>query len=176
MTTDQSTTKVARDPDPEMDTEMRCVPIDPAHYRSGRRLLVGEAVVLVALGAWAWVGFALTGAASGDVPVLGLRITLAQGAVLVIWGMAAALSALSRRSAVWFTAAASTVALCLLIVAAVASANSEPGAMGFDRRDILLYGVLGAANLALLYWLNADEIEGPAWVKRRTGTDVGRRR
>lgn len=161
---------------PAGDLPLHRVAIDPAHYRSGRPFLVGQGIVLAAIGVAALTDIAITAETdTRGVLLLGLRVTLVQGLVLIVWGVAAVLCALSRRSAVRYAAGAATVSLALTIVAAVAAAHADTGPMGFDLRDILLYGVLGAWNIALLLWLNADEIEGPEWVPSRRGAEREKR-
>lgn len=160
-----------------LTSRLRRVRNDPAHYRSGRWALVGQGVAMVALGGIALMELAIRpGPHRGGVALLGLHVTATQAAVLAFFGLVAVLSALTRRSAAVFAGAAATAAMALTIWAAVAAGHAHPGPMGFDLRDCVLYGVLGAYNLGVLIYLNPDEIEGPAWVPaQRSDGDRGTR-
>ncbi|MBX7450372.1 DUF4383 domain-containing protein [Mycolicibacterium sp. 3033] len=150
---------------------LRRVSLDPEHFRSGRPFLIAQGVILLALGLAALL-FTTTDASSPrGAELLGLRIVVSQAVVLVVWGAAVLVCAIRRSSAVWYSAVATVVSLGLTMVSAVAAVHSDPGPLGFDLRDTLLYGFLGAYNLTLLVWLNADHIEGPAWVPRQESSD-----
>ncbi len=150
---------------PPLTSRLRRVRNDPSHYRLGRRALIGEGVLLALFGGIAIAEMPTQPRlGSAGVMLLGLRVTPMQAGVLAAFGIVAVLSAFTRRSAVWFSGVAATASMALTIWAAVAAAHGHPGPMGFDARDCVLYGVLGAYNLGLLIYLNPDEIEGPAWV------------
>jgi hypothetical protein len=66
--------------------------------------------------------------------------------------------------------------LVLLFFSSVGSARGKPTPLGFHAADIVLHGVLGVINLALLLWLIPDEVGDEAWVPRgRRGRDRDRR-
>ncbi|MFZ0834073.1 MAG: hypothetical protein WAM92_13515 [Mycobacterium sp.] len=143
------------------------VSLDPSHWRMGRILMLLQGILIGALGAVA-VGRAIADSTEpAEIALLGLRITLLHGSVLLAYGALACLASLSRRAALWFTALAASLGFAMVIVSAAAAYYDAPGPMGFDLRDTLLYAVLAAYNIALMIWLNADAIEGPAWVPRR---------
>jgi len=143
------------------------VSLDFSHWRSGRILLLAQGVLIGILGAaavaWAVAG---TGTDAARVPLLGLRLSLLHGAILIGGGALACLMSLNRRAALWFTALAATLAFALTITAAVAASHHARGPLGFDLPVMLLYAVLAAYNIGLLMWLSADAIAGPAWIPR----------
>jgi hypothetical protein len=148
--------------------DLKKVSLDSSHWRSGRKFLLSQGVLVGILGAFA-VGWAIANplAVPARIPLLGLRFTLLQGAALLGFAALACLVRRSRRAALWFTALAATCGFALIIPCAVAASHHAPGPLGFDLQDMLLYAVLAAYNTGLVMWLNADAIEGPAWVPRR---------
>ncbi len=147
--------------------DLEKVSLDPSHWRTGRIFLLLQGILIGALGAVA-AGWAIASSPeSAGVALLGLRITLLHSAVLLAYGALACLVSLSRRAALWFTALAASLGFAMVIVSAAAAYYDAPGPMGFDLRDTLLYAVLAAYNTGLVMWLNADAIEGPAWIPRR---------
>lgn len=144
------------------------ISLNPSHWRSGRIFLLSQGVLTGILGAAA-VGWAIASplAEPTRIPLLGLRFSLLHGAMLLGYAALACLASMSRRAALWFTAVALAVWFALTVTCAVATTHHVPGPLGFDLPDMLLYAVLVAYNTGLLLWLNADAIEGPAWVPRR---------
>ena len=146
---------------------MRLVSRNPGHFRNGRWFLLAEGLALTALGIGGFVSAAThsytppTGA-----PVLILALTPWHSAFLLVFGILAVAGTFHRRAAIFVTAAAAAVFAFAMIVGAVAVAHHAPGPLGFEARDIVLYGVLAAANFAILYWLIPDILEGPDWIKR----------
>ena len=144
------------------------VSLDPSHWRTGRRLLVAQGVIV---GIWGGVGLAWAMAGAGARPaagvaLLGLRVSPVQAATLLGFGMLAAVVGIWRRAGVIFSGLAAVSWLILMIICTVAAAHHAPGPMGFDLRDSLVYAALAAYNFGLLMWLSADVLEGPAWVSR----------
>lgn len=144
------------------------VSLNPSHWRSGRLFLLSQGVLILILGAVAvgWV-IASPAAESARIPVLGLRFSLLHGIILVGYGTLGCVASRSRRAGLWFTALAATAGFALIIPCAVVASHHAQVPLGFDLRDMLLYAVLAAYNTGLLMWLNADAIEGPAWMPRR---------
>jgi hypothetical protein len=100
-------------------------------------------------------------------PVLGLTTTAAHSGLLLAFGVAAIAAVGHRRAAVTVTAVSSVAYLMLLFISSVATARDNPTPLGLHAADILLHGVLGVVNLALLMWLIPDELGDEAWVRRR---------
>jgi hypothetical protein len=144
------------------------VRVDPSHWRSGRRFLVAEGVIVGGFGgiglAWAIPGAGTT--PSAGVAFLGLNISVLQGATLLGFGVLAVTVAVSRRAGVIFTGLAAMAWLVLMIQCTDAAVHQAPGAMGFDLRDSLVYAVLTGYNFGVYTWMTADGLEGPAWLRR----------
>ncbi|WP_319445977.1 MULTISPECIES: hypothetical protein [unclassified Mycobacterium] len=102
------------------------------------------------------------------IPVLGLAVTPLHGGLLMAGGALAILACLGRWTTVAFIAIAAGGWATLTIVCAVEAAHHAPGLLGFDPRDTLLYGVLGAYNLALCIWLAPTLLAD--WRLARTGS------
>jgi peptidoglycan/LPS O-acetylase OafA/YrhL len=153
---------------PGATRDLEKVSLDPSHWRSGRIFLLSQGALIGILGATA-LCLAIVNAATGParIPLLDLRFSLLQGAILLGYAALAGLASLSRRAALWFAGLAAALGFALVITCAVAVFHHAPGPPGFDLPDMLLYAVLAACNTGLLMWLNADAIEGPAWVPRR---------
>ena len=151
------------------------VSLDPSHWRTGRRLLVAQGVIVGVCGgvglAWAIAGEGARPAAG--VALVGVSVSPVQAATLLGFGLLAVVAGVSRRAGVIFSGLAAVSWLVLMIICTVAAAHHAPGPMGFDLRDSLLYAALAAYNFGLLMWLSADALEGPAWV-RRTPRDHGK--
>jgi hypothetical protein len=139
-----------------------------SRWRTGRRLLVAEGVIVGAFGgiglAWAMANAGTT--PSAGVALLGLNISALQAVTLLGFGVLAVIASVWRRTGVIFTGLAAVTWLVFMILCTVAAAHRAPGAMGFDLRDSLIYAALAAYNLGLFMWLSADALEGPAWMRR----------
>ena len=150
-----------------MTSEMRMVSRDPSHFRNGRWFLLAEGLALIALGTTGFVSAAAhPGAAPTGAPVLVLALTPWHSAILFGFGVLALAGTMHRRLAIAVSALAAVVFLCLVVIGAVASAHHAPGPLGFEARDIVLHGVLAAANFAVLYWL-VPTPRRPDWVVRQ---------
>ncbi|WP_165774204.1 DUF4383 domain-containing protein [Mycolicibacterium sphagni] len=134
----------------------------------GRWFLLAEGVLLIALGIAGFASDAMHPDATpvGSALVSVLAMTHWHSAILLSFGVLAMLSSLRRRAAITITAVGAVVFAGLVIVGAVAAAHHAPGPLGLEPRDIVLHGVLAAANLAVLYWLIPDVLEGPDWIRR----------
>jgi hypothetical protein len=124
-------------------------------FRIARIALLGQGLAIGVVG-----GFALAWSMAANlrfglegIPVLGLAVTPLHGGLLMAGGALAILACLGRWTTVWFSAIAAGGWATLTIVCAVGAAHHAPGLLGFDPRDTLLYGVLGAYNLVLCIWL-----------------------
>jgi hypothetical protein len=125
-----------------------------SRFRVAHQALLGQGLSIGVLGgvALAWSMANLRFGAEG-MPLIGLSVTPMHGGLLLADGVLAILACLGRWTTVAFSAAAAAGWAALAIVCAVAAAHHTPGVLGFDPRDTLLYGALGAYNLALCLWL-----------------------
>jgi hypothetical protein len=126
-----------------------------SRFRIARIALLGQGLAIGVVG-----GFALAWSMAANlrfglegIPVLGLAVTPLHGGLLMAGGALAILACLGRWTTVGFSAIAAGGWATLTIVCAVEAAHHAPGLLGFDPRDTLLYGVLGAYNLVLCIWL-----------------------
>ncbi|OBK69057.1 hypothetical protein A5653_13660 [Mycobacterium colombiense] len=147
--------------------------MDPGRFHSGRWFLLVEGVLVSAFGIAGLISAALhPHAGPTGAPVLGLATTAAHSAILLAFGVAAIAAIGYRRAAITVTAVSAIAYLMLLFVSSVATARAKPTLFGFHAADIVLHGVLGIVNLALLMWLIPDELGDEAWgPKRRRGRD-----
>ncbi len=161
---------VTQGPEGRMTSGLRLVSRNPAHFRQGRWFLLAEGVLLIALGGAGFISAATHPDASPDgAPVLVLALTPWHSAILLGFGVLAVAGTWQRHAAIIVAASGTVGFLVLLFVGAVAAAHHAPGPLGFEARDIVLHGLVAAANFAVLYWLIPDALEGPDWVPR-TGT------
>lgn len=150
--------------------------MDPGRFRSGRWFLLVEGVLVSAFGIAGLISAALhPHAGPTGVPLLGLATTAAHSAILLAFGVAALAAIGYRRAAVTVTAVSAIGYLMLLFFSSVATARAKPTLFGFHAADIVLHGVLGIVNLALLMWLIPDELGDEAWGPKR-GRSRGRLR
>jgi Domain of unknown function (DUF4383) len=153
---------------PGLTSGLRRIRTDPDRFRSGRWLLLAEGALVSAFGIAGLVSAALhPHAGPTGAPVLGLALTPAHSAVLLVFGVVAIAAVRSRRAAVTVTALSAVAYLMLLFIGSVATARTKPTPLGFHAADIVLHGVLAVVNLALLMWLIPDELGDEAWVPRR---------
>ena len=146
---------------------LRLVSRSSSHFHTGRRFLLAEGVLLIALGVAGFVSAAThSNTPPTGAPVLMLALTPWHSAILLGFGALAVLGTLQRRAAITVTAFGAAVFAALVIIGAVSAVHHAPGPLGFEARDIVLHGVLAAANFAVLYWLIPDVLEGPDWVPR----------
>jgi hypothetical protein len=162
---------------PGLTSRLHRVRTDPLRFHSGRWWLLAEGVLVSAFGIAGLVAAALNPhAGRTGAPVLGLATTPTNSAMLLAFGVAAVAATWKRRAAVTVTAVSAVAYLMLLFTGSIASARGKPTLLGFHPADILLYGLLGVANLALLMWLIPDELGDEAWLpRRRRGRDSDRR-
>lgn len=159
---------------PGLTSGLRRVPTDPVRFRNGRWFLLAEGVLVSAFGIAGLVSAALhPHAGPTGAPVLGLATAPAHSAILLAFGAAAIAAVGNRRAAVTVTALSAVAYIVLLFFGSVASVRGMPTPLGFHAAGIVLHGVLGVVNLALLMWFIPDELGDEAWVPRRRR---GRRR
>ncbi len=155
---------ITRGPFGRLTSELRLVSRNPSHFHTGRWFLLAEGVVLIAIGTAGFVSAATqSNIQPAGAPVLVLALTPWHSAILLGFGMLAALGTLQRRTAITVAALGAVIFAVLEFIGAVAAAHHAPG---FEARDIVLHGVLAAVNFAVLYWLIPDVLEGPDWVQR----------
>jgi hypothetical protein len=125
-----------------------------SRFRAAHLALLGQGLVIGILGgfALAWSMANLRFGPEG-MPILGLTVTPLHGGLLMAGGSLAVLACLGRWTTFGFSLIAAGGWAALTIVCAVEAAHHAPGILGFDPRDTLVYGVLGAYNLALCTWL-----------------------
>jgi hypothetical protein len=127
---------------------------EAARFRIAHVALLAQGLVIGILG-----GFALAWSMANlhfgpeGMPILGLSVTPLHGGLLMAGGSLAVLACLGRWTTLGFSLIAAGGWVTLTIVCAVEAAHHTPGILGFDPRDTMLYGVLGAYNLALCTWL-----------------------
>jgi hypothetical protein len=126
-----------------------------SRFRIAHIALLGQGLAIGVVGgfALAWSMAANLRFGREGIPVLGLAVTPLHGGLLMAGGALAILACLGRWTTVGFSAIAAGGWATLTMVCAVEAAHHAPGLLGFDPRDTLLYGVLGAYNLALCIWL-----------------------
>lgn len=166
---------ITRGPMGRLTSGLRLVSRKQSHFRSGRWLLLADAVLLIALGAAGLVSAAAhRHAPPTGAPVLGLALTPWHSTLLLGLGVLAAVGVVGRRAAVAAAALCAVVFAALVIIGAIAAAHHAPGPLGFEARDIVLHGVLAVTSFAVLYWLLPDVLEGSDWVRRKeTGAQQG---
>jgi hypothetical protein len=126
-----------------------------SRFRIAHIALLGQGLAIGVVGgfALAWSMAANLRFGREGIPVLGLAVTPLHGGLLMAGGALAILACLGRWTTVGFSAIAAGCWATLTMICAVEAAHHAPGLLGFDPRDTLLYGVLGAYNLALCIWL-----------------------
>ena len=158
---------VTQGPVGRLTSGLRLVSRNPGHFRQGRWFLLAEGVLLIALGIAGFFSAAThPDAPPAGAPVLVLALTPWHSAILLGFGVLAVAGTLQRHAAIIVTALGAVGFVVLVFIGAVAAAHHAPGPLGFEARDIVLHGVLAAANFAVLYWLIPDVLEGPDWVPR----------
>jgi hypothetical protein len=131
-----------------VDRSLVKVTLDEGRYRRARPLLAGFGVVLVAI--------ACAATALG-------WLVVSSAVAVGVYGAATILAAMSRRAATVATAAGAALGVVLVITSAVAAAHHAGGVFDVGLRDVIIFGVLGAADLLLLMWLHPDQLQGPEW-------------
>jgi hypothetical protein len=114
----------------------------------GQALLLVEGLTVGVLGgvALAW-SMSHTRFGADGIPMLGLKLTPWHGALLLGVGAGAVLACVGRRAALVFSGLTAGGWAVLAVVCALAVTHHAPGALGFDFRDSVFYGVLGVYNL-----------------------------
>ncbi|MDX1890297.1 hypothetical protein [Mycolicibacterium sp. 050158] len=121
-----------------------------ALFRIAQLALLGQGLALGILGGFA-LAWSMANLRFGNegIPILCLLVTPLHGGLLLAGGALAVLACLGD----WTTAGYSIIAgvgwSALAVLSALGAAHHAPGALGFDTRDTVLYGVLAIYNLAL---------------------------
>ncbi len=154
-------------PVPGQTSNLQRVSQNPPHWQQARWLLIAEGAAAALIGVVGLIACAVRGWVGGGLFALGIPLTPALSAVLLIIGAAALGATTRRRVATVFTGLCSAAALALMIVCGVVAAHRDPGPLGFTEPAILLWAVLFCYNLGLGMWLASDHLEGPQWLPRR---------
>ncbi|KAA0101020.1 hypothetical protein CIW49_05755 [Mycolicibacterium sp. P1-18] len=151
------------------------VNLNRPHFRTARWWLLAEGVALMVLGI---AGLLVRPPRTGTVVSTAdwqLALTPIHCWLLITAGLVITLAILRRQLAV---AAASFGAVAGIVMFAVGTATlGTPGGghstvalWRYHVGDSVLFSVLTAYNLAVLLWLIANALEGPAWIRRSTST------
>lgn len=132
------------------------------HWRTVRRYLAAEAVVLIGLAAAGLLAITLRGPLSFDGDA-GLDVTPELCVLMLAVGAGAALAATRLSVARRFCGAVAIAALTLVIISGVAATSFTAGPLGFTDGATLLYAALFVAHFAMGVWLIPDRLEGPEW-------------
>lgn len=152
------------------------VNLNPSHFRTARWWLLAEAALVLALGS---VGLIAAGQQHhrGFVGALLRALALSVGHcwLLIAFGVLAALATLRRRTTLAVTTGGAIVFLLLFAIGTgslgtAASARAALGPWGFRVGDSALCAGLTAYNFALILWLCANALEGPAWIRPTSAT------
>lgn len=156
-------------PPPTGRSSLDQVSLNSAHYRSGRWVLLAEAVAVTALGLAGLIGSADNPATAQGwgFPVLIFNLTQVHSEALLGFGVLAALAISTRRTTIAATALGAVGFVLLFTIGANVAAGGVPGAWGLDPWDAALHAVLMIVNLILLVWLFPDGLQDPAWIPRR---------
>ncbi|WP_082956350.1 DUF4383 domain-containing protein [Mycobacterium sp. E787] len=157
---------------PGMMSGLRRVAMDPGRFHSGRWFVLAEGALVSAFGIVGLVSAALhPHAGPTGAPVFGLTATPWYSGMLLAFGLAAMACSANRRAAISVTALSAVAYTLLLFISAVATARDKPTPLGFHAAEVLLHGVLGVVNLALLMWMIPDELGDEVWAPRRRRRD-----
>jgi|SRR5690242_8873987 len=154
-------------PVPEGRSNLRRVSLNPRHWHQARWMLSVESIILGLLGCAGLLAVYVVAPRGTGVALAGLDLTPALCWAIFALAVVAVISLLRRRFAVVFCAVVASTALAMVIIAAVAALHHRPGPLGLTAADTVLYAVLFCYHLAVGMWLFPDQIEGPAWVRRR---------
>jgi cell division protein FtsW (lipid II flippase) len=163
------------DEDEQSTSGSRLVPVnlDRSHFRSARWWLLAEGVLLMALGVVGLLAGQPHEPGSGGVSDWELALTPIHCWLLIGFGLLAALATVHRRTTL---VAATFGAIGGVLLFAIGTANLGTPASGhstlrlwrYQVGDSVLFCVLTVYNFALILWLAANALEGPAWVRRNT--------
>ena len=143
------------------------VSLNPPHWRQGRRLVGAGALVLGVLGVVGVVGVVVRPQHDGW-RVLGIPLTPALSVVMLVIAMLAGVSFLHRGTAKLFTLGMGAATVPVMIICSVAAVHHDPGPLGFTAPAILLWMILFCWSIASAMWILPDQIQGPAWIPRRS--------
>lgn len=160
---------ITKGPPPTGRSSLDQVSLNPAHYRSGRWVLLAEAVVVGGLGCAGLISFVRNPAAAQGwgAPVLCFTVTPVHSAALLGFGVLAGLATVTRRTTIAATVIGVVGFVLLFTIGANVASGGVPRVWGLDARDAVLHAVLMLVNLVLLVWLFPDGLQDPAWIPRR---------
>lgn len=157
----------------EAESRLVAVNLNRPHFRTARWWLLAEGVALLGLGlAGLIIGPSRDGGISGTVD-WELALTPVHSWLLIGAGLLAALAALRRRTALAATTFGVITGLLMFAIGTgtlgtPASGHSALRFWHYRVGDSVLFCLLTAYNFALLLWLVANALEGPAWIRRPT--------
>ena len=157
------------------EPQLRPHSLAPRHWRTVRRYLATEAVVLTGLAAAGLIALAVGDPLSFDGDA-GIVVTPALCALILALGAGAALATTRLSLARRFCGAVAIAALTLVIISGVAATNFTAGPLGFTDGATLLYSALFVVHFAMGVWLTPDRLEGPEWTPTPDGGSGQRRR
>lgn len=129
-------------------------------FRRGRWILVGQGVVFLVAGGWA---FALA-LATGSMSVFGIQVPAAQAGIVAAFGLASLVCALRRRWAALLSGIQASLGWLLFVVsAAVRDSGPWQQVFGYDAAGSLAYLVIAVLGLVLVMWLFARALGDPDW-------------
>lgn len=105
-------------------------------------------------------------------PILLLRVTPLHCALMLGVGVLTILASLGRTALV-FSRIASFGWLALMVACIWQATGHQPGPLGFDSHDSLLYGALALYNLALVLWFTVGVERSPKSGHPGSGRPVG---
>jgi hypothetical protein len=156
---------------PGEDSSVRPISPDPYRFRTGRWVLITEAVLLIALGAGGLLANATnTTPPPQGAPVLVFHFTTLHSAILLATGLLASLSAARRTTALISTCAQFFGYLLMFTAGSVGYARAVPTPLGLDPGDAMLHLALTALAAGLFMWLAGHGIEGRWWIYDRSST------
>lgn len=130
------------------------------HMNVGARVRIGRWALGAqgfAMGVFGGTGLAWSMAnphyGAAGAPLMFLRVTPLHCALLLLVGVLTIFASFAR-GATMFNRIAALGWFVVTVISVVAVSSHNPGPLGFDTRDTVLYAVLTAYNVALMVWFN----------------------
>ncbi len=128
------------------------------HVNVGTRARIGQWALGAegfAMGVFGGAGLAWSMAnphfGAAGAPIMWLRVTPLHCSLLLVVGVLTVFASFGRGAAM-FSRIAALGWFVVTVVCVAATSSHNPGPLGFDSRDTVLYTVLTAYNVALLAW------------------------